>query len=151
MEDYEKELLLRDLGTRFVGGVYCQVDGVEEPVKLLSIHADHVDGILIQFDKKDKDGHILEVYVSEVKPDLRPMSSMTDEERNIYKSFFSIGEYSCGGSLYGKEYEYIDSDSDDIVQCISLIDWLNEHHFDYRGLIEKGLALEATENMYKDN
>ena len=31
----------------------------------------------------------------------------------------------------------------------STIDWLNEHHFDYRGLIEKGLALEAPEDMYK--
>ena len=29
------------------------------------------------------------------------------------------------------------------------IDWLNEHHFDYRGLIPMGLALEATEGMYK--
>jgi hypothetical protein len=28
-------------------------------------------------------------------------------------------------------------------------DWLNAHHFDYRGLIEKGLALEAPEGMYK--
>lgn len=28
------------------------------------------------------------------------------------------------------------------------IDWLNAHHFDYRGLIEKGLALEAPEGMY---
>ena len=28
-------------------------------------------------------------------------------------------------------------------------DWLNAHHFDYRGLIEKGLALEAPEDMYK--
>ena len=28
-------------------------------------------------------------------------------------------------------------------------DFLNSHHFDYRGLIEKGLALEATEGMYK--
>jgi hypothetical protein len=31
-----------------------------------------------------------------------------------------------------------------------LVDWLNEHHFDYRGLIEKGLALEAPEDMYKN-
>ena len=30
-------------------------------------------------------------------------------------------------------------------------DWLNAHHFDYRGLIPKGLALEAPEGMYKFN
>ena len=34
----------------------------------------------------------------------------------------------------------------DTVECI---DWLNKHHFDYRGLIEKGLALEAPEGIYK--
>ena len=33
--------------------------------------------------------------------------------------------------------------------CSDYVDWLNEHHFDYRGLIEKGLALEAPEDMYK--
>ena len=31
------------------------------------------------------------------------------------------------------------------------LDWLLEHHFDYRGLIEKGLALEAPEDMYKND
>jgi hypothetical protein len=34
------------------------------------------------------------------------------------------------------------------IYGIEGLDWLNEHHFDYRGLIKKGLALEATENMY---
>ena len=31
-----------------------------------------------------------------------------------------------------------------------LVDWLNAHHFDYRGLIEKGLALEASKDMYNE-
>ena len=34
--------------------------------------------------------------------------------------------------------------------CEGYIDWLNAHHFDFRGLIEKGLALEAPEGMYKN-
>ena len=33
--------------------------------------------------------------------------------------------------------------------CGEYVDWLTAHHFDYRGLIEKGLALEAPEDMYK--
>lgn len=33
---------------------------------------------------------------------------------------------------------------------IHLFDWLNEHHFDYHGLLEKGLALIAPEGMYKN-
>ncbi len=34
--------------------------------------------------------------------------------------------------------------------CEGYIDWLNTHHFDFRGLIEKGLALEAPNDMYKN-
>jgi hypothetical protein len=38
---------------------------------------------------------------------------------------------------------------DEIVSSIKIFDWLNSHHFDYRGLIEKGLAIEAPDGMYK--
>ena len=63
------------------------------------------------------------------KPYLRPMSSMTEEENTKYEYGFL---YSNDLQIYAEEY----------------IDWLNAHHFDYRGLIEKGLALEAPEGMY---
>ena len=65
--------------------------------------------------------------IENIKPYLRPMSSMTEDEKREYQAFFNY---------YGVEYpeEYID--------------WLNAHHFDYRGFIEKGLALEALEGMY---
>jgi hypothetical protein len=62
-----------------------------------------------------------------ILPYLRPMSSMTEEEKEEYQAFFNYD-----GVEYPEEY----------------IDWLNAHHFDYRGLIEKGLALEAPEGMY---
>lgn len=61
------------------------------------------------------------------KPYLRPMSSMTDEEKNIY--------------------EYNRNSNVEVVKT-ALFDWLNKKMFDYRGLIEKGLAIEAPENMY---
>ena len=77
---------------------------------------------------------------------LRPMSSMTEEEE---KELSIILNYEF----------YIDDDfalvaEDDrhrirLELCEGYIDWLNEHHFDFRGLIEKGLALEAPEGMYK--
>jgi hypothetical protein len=35
-----------------------------------------------------------------------------------------------------------------VDEISKLIDWLNAHHFDYRGLIEKGLAIEAPSGMY---
>ena len=56
------------------------------------------------------------------KPYLRPMSSMTEEEASGLTH------------LIRESWEFYD--------------YLNAHHFDYRGLIEKGLALEAKEGMY---
>ena len=74
----------------------------------------------------------------EVLPYLRPMLSMTEEEK------VQLSQYACiGEDLNG---EFIDE-----VQrknCAAYIDWLNAHHFDYRGLIEKGLALEAPKDIY---
>ena len=73
--------------------------------------------------------------LSQIKPYLRPMSSITQEERIFYNNANLDGEF--GYNQYFK------------IPAIDIIDWLNSHHFDYRGLIEKGLALEAPENMYK--
>ena len=69
--------------------------------------------------------------VEEVKPYLRPMSSMTEKKR------MSI--------FFGRTMTI------DIVETSQeVIDYCNSHHLDYRGLIEKGLALEAPEDMYKE-
>ena len=68
------------------------------------------------------------------KPYLRPMSSMTKEE---------IGEYKSMNDALDENYEV------HIDKAFPAFDYLHAHHFDYRGLIEKGLALEAPENMYK--
>lgn len=58
------------------------------------------------------------------KPYLRPMSNMTEEEEIYYNTVYIALKF------YEKE------------------DWLNKNHFDYRGLIPMGLALEAPEGMY---
>lgn len=63
-----------------------------------------------------------------IKPFLRPMSSMTEEEKKEYKHFVAFSGNSTGAANF--------------------VDWLNKNHFDYHGLIEKGLALEAPEGMY---
>ena len=63
--------------------------------------------------------------IEEVKPYLRPMSSMTEDELETYDKL---------------AFEWFPT---------KLFDWFNKHHFDYRGLVEKGLALEAPEGMYK--
>ena len=68
--------------------------------------------------------------IEDVKLYLRPMSSMTEEEENEYNS---LNAYEKGIFPHTEE----------------AFDWLNAHHFDYRRLIEKGLALEAPEGMHK--
>ena len=74
------------------------------------------------------------------RPYLFPLSSMTDEQ---YEKFIIIsgwdgdiedirrGKFSCIGYV-GLDYIY------------DTIDWLNKYHFDYRGLISRGLAIDAT-------
>ena len=104
----EKELLLVDLCARLTYGVICQVD-------------DGAAGL--------NDGKLVE----DVKPYLRPMSSMTLEELGEYRRFGDhIRDAEC--KIHIANYEQID--------------WFNTHHFDYRGLIPKGLAIEAPEGMY---
>ena len=75
------------------------------------------------------------------------MSSMTEEERKEYENLFEYEEreYNQGCCFYD-EYKI---DIDDEYRLTTVIDWLLEHHFDFRCLIEKGLALEAPEDMYK--
>lgn len=68
-------------------------------------------------------------------PYLRPMSSMTEEEKLMFYSNIQL-------DYYEHYFEVI----------ASQIEWLNAHHFDYRGLIDRGLAIEVTDdnNPYKD-
>ena len=76
--------------------------------------------------------------IENIKPYLRPMSSMTEEED---LEFIGIGllvvNYGTNGNAKHK-----------CKLSIPEIDWLNKHHFDYLGLISKGLALEAPKDMY---
>lgn len=82
------------------------------------------------------------ISAHKLKPILRSMSSMTEEETAEYEKM-------C------HHFVQIESEwthKDNYFYDLDAVEWLNEHHFDYRGLIEKGLALEASEGMYiKDN
>lgn len=63
----------------------------------------------------------------DIKPYLFPLSSMTEEQKKEYKQFLE----DIDGYVYS-------------IDCVPQIDWLNKNKFDYRGLIEKGLAIDAT-------
>jgi hypothetical protein len=85
-------------------------------------------------------------------PFLRPMSSMTDEELKEFRRLkqMSVTVVMPNGVSLLKPTYIVDLE-DDGDGMNYLYDWLNAHHFDYRGLIEKGLALEAPKGMYNIN
>ena len=147
MSQEEIQLLLKDLSARLMYGVMCQIDdgaaGLNDG-KLVEID---ISKELVRFDAD----YYWDAYIDDVKPYLRPMSSMTEEEK---KQFFKLKQMSVTvivPNVNRLEVEYIVDLEDDGDGLNHLYDWLNAHHFDYRGLIEKGLALKAPEDMYKTN
>jgi hypothetical protein len=122
MTQESKELLLKDLCARLPYGVFCSM-GLDYPLPLQRLFIDKLDGILLDF---YEDGEDYQVYLSEVKPYLRLMTSMTDEEREEYQNI--IIQHSAN------------------LESWHEVDFLNKHHLDYRGLIDKGLAIKVTKN-----
>ena len=104
--------------------------------------------IYIQYDK----GNVISFFTSEIKPYLRPISSMTEDERkDIHQTAFCNPKY---GKYFILTENGIIYNGHNNCCCFSIdslemvVDWLNVHHFDYRGLIPKGLAIEAPKDMY---
>lgn len=130
----DKEVLLKDLCARLPYSVKCEIDDIDEPLELESIK---FKGDYFIFGNG-----VYERYITEIKPYLRPMPSMTEKERGEYRSFIFDYEYDD----YWNPGKY--SAAVEVYIMSELIDWLNAHHFDYRHLIECGLALPAPEGMY---
>ena len=123
----EKELVFKDLCARLPYHVRCKVwlkDGTTEEGQL-DLQHNYGDVLRDAFFYTDR--------IKDIKPYLRPMSSMTEEERkehNLHRL-----------SKWNTYSEY----------CANVVDWLNKKMFDFRGLILKDLAI-STEvfNPYKD-
>ena len=132
MTQEDKELLLRDLCARLSYGVKIRLQG--KPRILFGVQENL---IIVRTRSKDCGWEWDEYDIEEwdIKPYLRPMSSMTEEEYESIKYKYSF---------YGDSILH----TSEMFTCGDVTDWLNAHHFDYRGLIEKGLALEAPEDMY---
>ena len=75
-----------------------------------------------------------------IKPYVRPMSSMTEEEKKEYRKTQITKWIKSVDCTNGGYYEHRDT--------LKTFDWLNAHHFDFRNLIPMGLALEAPKGMY---
>ena len=131
MTQEEKELLLKDLSARLRYGLIVSPSDCGN-AKLVGCL---LDSVLIQ-DIRTGEDYDKPWDIEYVRSYLRPMSSMTEEEEIEYDAIFAKPWYNSF---------YIDN-------SLNGIDWLNAHHFDYRGLIEKGLAVEVTEenNPYKE-
>jgi hypothetical protein len=128
MTKEEKQLLLKDLCARLPYRVKIQTWYGEIITSDLNI---------FPFSTKEMDEEDMWDQLNGFKPYLRPMSSMTEEERKYYNQL---------------SLSVADSESDAYEET----DWLNAHHFDYRivpstgkTMIESNLALEAPEGMYK--
>lgn len=74
-----------------------------------------------------------------IKPYLRPLSSMTEEQKR--ESPFELSLLNAFINGYISLFEDEELTAGDIV---GILDWLNKNHFDYRGLIEKKLAIDCT-------
>ena len=138
MKQEDKQLLLKDLCCRLPYGVKVTTTNPAVKIGIIS-------GISIKNKISVETKHANIVFdCTEVKPYLRPMSSMTEEEkREIYDwlvendvDWFDFSKLRLDEILISFDSSWL------------LINWLNEHHFDYYGLIEKGLALEAPSEMY---
>ena len=151
MTQEEKDLLLKDLCARLQYGVKAKIteEGVlsyDSGIGVI-VGKEHVDNEI--FVIKCKNDSWCLTAISEFVPYLRPMQSMTEEEK---KEFIHHTSYEIEESVNGRHYEYYLKDyvgTPEEPTCNpDAIDWLNARHFDYRGLIKKGLALEAPEGMY---
>lgn len=138
----DKDLLLKDLCGRLPYGVMCYCkwtkyapNGTKGCVQELSTFL--IDEIEIM------DNHEYDCQICDVKPYLRPMSSMTDNERKEYESFIFTQHHEWDG--HGTSTKYVEVD--DVERYVT---WLNKKGFDYRGLIPMGLALEATHEIYPE-
>ena len=116
MTQEDKELLLKDLCARVPYGVKVQYMNNIFVIDYVSSYEE------VKLDVPDN----YTVGISEVKPYLFPLSSMTEKQKKEY-------QYITERWMYDSSYSISDS-----------TDWLNKNHFDYRGLIEKGLAIDAT-------
>ena len=141
MTQEEKELVIKDLSGRLPYGVMCKRGERVRKVVYVKPYQLYAIGL-------DNGEYISQEYtVEDVKPYLRPISTMTEEEKEELRDTYAW--------VYS-EYPWDDEDEDpEDVGChpepsAETYDWYNRKMFDYRGLIPKGLANVAPDGMYNN-
>ena len=121
MTQEDKELLLKDLTARLPYGVKIELTWwvMGEGIGInTTLGPECIEELL-----NDEDGN------TEIKPYLFPLSRMTEKQKMFLKQQNWCIAVSTSGT---------------VETTIEGINWLNKNHFDYRNLIEKGLAIDAT-------
>ena len=129
MTQEDKELLIEDLSARLPYGVklgfYASATKQTYICTLLGLEPQEDEPIIA----KTENGSFY-MLAGNVKPYLFPMSSMTEEQKRAYNMMSLDADW-----VSNPHYN---------VPAYNVLDWLNENHLDYRDLIGKGLALDAT-------
>ena len=145
MTQEDKQLLLKDISARLPYGVKCIVtksrteEGQEGDFgKIGWVCLEGVDCI------GDREPFFSEF--GNFKPYLIPLSSLTEEQKN------QISQLLLDAKI---EYPPYEEDYDNLLvssikQTNALINYCLANHLDINGLIEKGLAIEAPKDMYKN-
>ena len=144
MKQEDKNLLIQDLCARLPYGVKINIsyDKIDEPMELIFINPRN-ESFTIGGSFTLISGLDFDIY--ECKPYLFPLSNMTEEQynslhelgilNNCSHSYEYVNPHIHGVSFIFKEFK---------TYSLELIEWLNKNHFDYRGLISMGLAIDAT-------
>lgn len=119
MKQKDKELLLKDLCARLPYGVICKDTNINV-IGTISQIGLHYDMCVLDKDNGDSES----CYIHNCKPYLFPILNMTEDQEIEFKN-------TCNNYC---QYYWTEE----------TIDWFNKNHFDYRNLIEKGLAIDAT-------
>lgn len=123
MKKEDKELLLKDLCGRLPYGVKVKINNIN----------------ILKLGTHTRVGEYVTDVIEPCKPYLFPLSSMTEEQEDEWCDV-------CLQPLI-KRLDRHTRKEDLMLYAESQYagsDWLNKNHFDYRGLIEKGLAIDAT-------
>ena len=148
MTQEDKDLLLKDLCARVYYRVKFNHEDKHTLCKILYIIPIYDYFNVIYYDNAINEPK--KTSIDNVKPYLFPLSSMTEEQSMELFKLFGISLVDSIGADYIKINEctgitfFLDKGFDVETHLDKLIDWLNKNHFDYRGLIERGLALDAT-------
>lgn len=127
----EEQLLIKDLCSRLPYGVRINIRSeYTSTMECMELNAYHLASASYY------------IEYSGLRPYLRPMSSMTEEEKEHIKHNWCYNDWDIDGPSNLWRENILVEDAEGII------DYFNEHHFDYRGLIPMGLALVAPEGMY---